>query len=195
MSNATRLDGRVQRGERNREAIADAMLALLEEGEVQPTARAVAARAGVSLRTVFQHFDDMESLYAVCIERQFARNRESYEPVDPDLDFAARVDALVAERARFYERVAPVRRATLQIAHTSPVLQEALTAGAATHRRELTALFGADVAGKNRRERLAAAEVVTSFEAWDHLRRVQGVSAAAAERIVARLTRAALEDA
>jgi AcrR family transcriptional regulator len=192
MTNATRLDGRVRRGERNRDAIAEALLALLEAGEVQPTARAVAAEAGVSLRTVFQHFDDMESLYAVCIETQFTRNRALYQPVDPALEFDARVRALVTQRARFYERVAPIRRATLQVAHTSPVLQRALATNAAGQRRELASLFERELAGKQRRDRLAAVEVATSFDAWDHLRRVQSVSVASAERVVVRLVRAAL---
>ena len=62
-------DGRVQRGERNRTAIVDALLALLEAGNAKPSARAIAEHAGCSVRTVFQHFDDMEVLYATCVER------------------------------------------------------------------------------------------------------------------------------
>ena len=64
-------DGRVQRGERNRAAIVDALLSLLEDGVLRPSARQVAERAGVSLRAVFQHFDDMESLYAEWVRRQW----------------------------------------------------------------------------------------------------------------------------
>jgi TetR/AcrR family transcriptional regulator of autoinduction and epiphytic fitness len=55
-------DGRVLRGERNREAIVEALLELYQEGDPQPPARAIAERAGVSLRTVFQHFNDMDTL-------------------------------------------------------------------------------------------------------------------------------------
>ena len=40
-------DGRVLRGERNRQAIVDALLALYEEGVLRPSANEVAERAGV----------------------------------------------------------------------------------------------------------------------------------------------------
>ena len=52
-------DGRVQRGARNREAILDACLELIRERAALPTAQDVAVRAGVQVRTVFRHFDDM----------------------------------------------------------------------------------------------------------------------------------------
>ena len=64
MPEATTIDGRVLRGERNRDAIVDALLELLAEGETSPSSREIAQRAGVSLRTVFQHFDDIDTLYA-----------------------------------------------------------------------------------------------------------------------------------
>ena len=57
-------DGRVQRGARNRELILDALFTLVASGDLQPTAEEVAQQAGVGTRTVFRHFDDMESLYA-----------------------------------------------------------------------------------------------------------------------------------
>ena len=41
-------DGRVRRGERNREAIVDALLACYESGTLRPNLADVAARAGVS---------------------------------------------------------------------------------------------------------------------------------------------------
>ena len=69
----TATDGRVLRGERNRSAIVEALLALLEEGGAKPSAKEIAERAGVSLRSVFQHFDDMEALYAECVRQQYAK--------------------------------------------------------------------------------------------------------------------------
>jgi AcrR family transcriptional regulator len=51
----------VQRGARNRAAIVAALLELVGEGELEPTAEQVAERACVGTRTVFRHFADMES--------------------------------------------------------------------------------------------------------------------------------------
>ena len=194
MAMATGVDGRVQRGARTRNGIADALLLLLEEGDSQPTARAIAARAGVSLRSVFQHFDDMESLYAMCVARQTERLASLRTPVDRSLPLAARLDALIAQRARLYERIAPVRRATLVVAPGSAVLQHALADIAAEHRQELAALFASELAGPARREQLAALEVATCFDTWDHLRRQQGLSVAAAARVLTRLARAGLNE-
>ena len=59
----TRTDGRRARGHVSRSRIVAAMIELVREGCVAPTAEQVALRADVGLRTVFRHFDDMESLY------------------------------------------------------------------------------------------------------------------------------------
>ena len=59
-SSAPEADGRVLRGARTRERIVDAVFELVSEGTVRPTAEEVASRAGVGIRTVFRHFDDME---------------------------------------------------------------------------------------------------------------------------------------
>ena len=52
-----------------REAIVDATIALLEDGDLRPTAPRVAERASVSVRSVFQHFDDLQSLHTAVAER------------------------------------------------------------------------------------------------------------------------------
>ena len=54
------VDGRFRRSVRSRERILDALRELVSEGNLRPTGQQVAARASVSLRTVFRQFDDME---------------------------------------------------------------------------------------------------------------------------------------
>ena len=68
-------DGRHQRSERSRQAIIDAMMALIEEGNLVPTAQQVSERANVGIRSVFRHFSDMESLYAT-IDTQLHKSRD-----------------------------------------------------------------------------------------------------------------------
>jgi hypothetical protein len=65
------VDGRFARSARTRLAIVDALRALNQAGDVRPTAARVAERAGVSLRTVWQHFDDLESLLLEAGQRDF----------------------------------------------------------------------------------------------------------------------------
>ena len=60
----TIVDGRTQRGERNREAIVEALVECYGDGLLQPSVDEVAARAGVSARSVHNHFVDVEALRA-----------------------------------------------------------------------------------------------------------------------------------
>jgi len=72
----TLIDGRVRRGTHNREAIIDALLACYGDGLLRPSVPEVAARAGVSPRSVHNHFADVEALrphYAMTLRHWVAR--------------------------------------------------------------------------------------------------------------------------
>src|SRR5205085_1971517 len=96
----TAIDGRVQRGTRNREAIIDALLACYEAGTLRPSLPEVAARAGVSVRSVHNHFADVEALRAEVAQRQWERH-------SPLIARASTIEELVDQRAAFYEAVTP----------------------------------------------------------------------------------------
>ena len=66
-------DGRRQRRERNRDAVVDALLAIVADGDLAPSADAVAARAGLSTRSLFRYFDDVDDLCRAAIARQHER--------------------------------------------------------------------------------------------------------------------------
>ena len=59
-----RVDGRRERGRSSYRRIVEAMMELIVEGDLSPSAARVAEEAGIGLRTVFRHFDDMDALYA-----------------------------------------------------------------------------------------------------------------------------------
>src|SRR6478752_7108957 len=77
----TSTDGRSARTLRTRQIIRDAHIALINEGELKPSARQIAARAGVSVRALWDHFKDMESLMAATAERQLAAVLEALAPL------------------------------------------------------------------------------------------------------------------
>ncbi len=56
-------DGRKIRANNSRQKIVDAMLSLVRDGDIAPSAENVASTANVGLRTVFRRFTDMEVLY------------------------------------------------------------------------------------------------------------------------------------
>ena len=175
-------DGRVQRGERNRAAIVDALLTLLEDGVLRPSAREIAERAGVSLRSVFQHFDDMESLYAECVRRQHERVTPLLTPIDVDAPFDERIEAVVVQRSRVFERIAPIRRAAVYAAAESPVLANGLATTAKRFRDQMAEVFADEVDD----ELLSVVDLVTSFDAWEQLRTTQKLSVTNARRVMAR---------
>ena len=63
-------DGRNQRRDRNRDAVVTALLELYREGQLGPSAEEIAARAGISVRSLFRYFDDVDALVRAAIARQ-----------------------------------------------------------------------------------------------------------------------------
>ncbi len=70
---------------RTRRAVVDALLALLDEGDLKPSAERVAERAGVSLRALWANFTDLETLYAAAGQRQLERQSELTRRISPRL--------------------------------------------------------------------------------------------------------------
>src|SRR5580692_6797099 len=113
-------DGRVARGQRTRRSVAEALMQLLRDGESDPTAKAVARRAGVSLRLVFHHFADMDDLYQFVGALQLRRQWTAMPRISPKLSLATRIERTVSHRATLFEEISPVRRALVRRAPSSP---------------------------------------------------------------------------
>lgn len=98
-------DGRKQRSERSRLAIVDAMLDLIEGGRIEPSAAEIAERAGVSARTVFRHFEEMDSLYREMTERMEAQIMPIVQQPFTADGWRAQLGELLDRRAMIYERI------------------------------------------------------------------------------------------
>jgi AcrR family transcriptional regulator len=181
-------DGRTVRAERTRQALVDSLLSLLDEGQLTPTAAAIAARAGVSERSVFQHFPDREALLEAVAREQYDRVVPTLRPVDSTLPLPERVEQFTAQRARLYELIGGVRRAGLLVEHESPSvagwLATARQAKAAdvqrVFKRELDALPGDHLEAVK-----AALLVLCSWSAWDSWRTHQRLSVARSKAALA----------
>ena len=172
----TTVDGRRARRHRSRDLAVDALLDLLNEGVVRPTAQQVAERSGVSLRSIFRIFDDVESLNAAACARQVTRVRHLFVDVPAEGTLASRIDQVITINGRLYESIAPVRRAALRTAPESAAVQETLARARGWVRAEVERVFADELRGA-KRDAVAALEVALSFEAWDQLRSAQGLSA------------------
>jgi TetR/AcrR family transcriptional regulator, regulator of autoinduction and epiphytic fitness len=187
-------DGRTVRGERTRQALVEALLALLDEGALRPTAEQIATRAGVSERSVFQHFPDREQLFEAVARQQYERVRPTLRPVDPTLPLPERIDTFVAQRARLYELIKGVRRAALLLEPDSDAVARGLARARNAKAHEVFKVFGREIERAPQAERgaLAAALVAAAaWPAWESYRFHQGLSAARA-RAALRLSLARL---
>jgi AcrR family transcriptional regulator len=192
------LDGRAARALRTREAIVDACIAMVEEGDLRPTAPRVAARAQVSVRSVFQHFDDLPSLHSAVGRRIADRMTALVVPVDPALPTAERVVAFAGTRATLLDAITPFRRAAQVHGPFSPQIREAIAQGTDFLRQEVQDTFApelqaAGAEGSPARAELAAAlAAAASWGSWDVLRSELGLDTAAATAVVSRTLRALL---
>ncbi len=108
-------DGRTQRSERSRTAIVQAMLELIGEGSLSPTAQQVAERADVGVRTVFRHFSDMETLFSTMNEQIKGEVESLFIEKVQTGPYEQRVDGLIERRMEIFATLAPyIRSSTLQ---------------------------------------------------------------------------------
>ena len=192
MEQPERVDGRTARGQRTRAAVVDALLALQEEGDLEPTAQRVAARAGVALRTVFGHFSDMETLWAQAGEREYAKMSALADVPSGDLPLEERVERFSASRARVLEAVLPVLRAARLREHASAALRRNREIFAEGGDAEVTAVFATELAPLDEAERavvLSAFHVVAGGPAWELLRCQRGLDVDAATDVLRRTVR------
>ena len=115
----------------------------------RPTAQQVAERSGVSLRSIFRIFDDVETLHTAASMRQIERNRHLYVEVPATGSLAERVDAVVDLHDTLYTSVAPVRRAALRAAPDSNALRAQLDRARGWLQAEIQRVFADELAASN----------------------------------------------
>jgi TetR/AcrR family transcriptional regulator, regulator of autoinduction and epiphytic fitness len=188
-----RIDGRTARAQRTRAAIVDAHLALLAAGDLKPTGERIAEAAGVSLRTLWTNFKDMETLFAAAGARLIETQNAAHRPVSPALPLRQRVEAFCEQRARMLEIIAPAARASVTREPFSAQLRLNRRIQLERSRAELEDVFGAelDAAGPARDELVNALLAMTTFASWgmwrDHLDMDVASAQAAMTRSVAAL--------
>lgn len=182
------------RGERTRRRIAEATLSLLEESDTPPTSRDIAERAGVSLRLIFHHFEDLDALHDIVGTLYADRFRPLALHVSEDLPLATRIERTVKARVKLYESIGNLGRNVTVLAPSNPAMAARLAATQEMMVRSLEATFAPELrfAGAGRRELLAALDVATSWPTWDRMRTVNHLSVASARRAMSHLLHAAL---
>jgi TetR/AcrR family transcriptional regulator of autoinduction and epiphytic fitness len=195
---ATPLDGRVARSHRTRAAIVDALIGLLEDGNVQPTIEEIAGRASVAPRTVFQHYADREALFTAVSDARSAQLEALMGAIDAGGELEDRLAETVAQRARVFEWIAPVRRAALLMEPFSDGARLAIERFRMAKRADIARVFAAEIAACPEPERatlIAALGAAGSYSCWAALREQQGLDVEQATAALHRMLRALLTPA
>ena len=93
---------------RTREAIVSSTQTLALDGEVAPIVRDIAKLAGVSARTVFQHFADTAELYVAVLGRVLTAVTGAQPEINRQWPLDQRIGVVVNHRAERYETVRPM---------------------------------------------------------------------------------------
>ena len=174
------VDGRLARTVRTRDRIVDAMLAYVLEGRTDASLAEIAERAGVTQRTLFNHFRDISDAVAAAL----ARSRELSDLLLPkpetQLPPVQRVRAWFAAAGPFYDHYSAARWASLTATRSIAGFDPRQGKGHVLGRLNAAVLELCDAVDPSLRNdpaRKAALFVMTDAMAWRLLRVQQELSA------------------
>ncbi|GDX19336.1 hypothetical protein LBMAG07_02570 [Actinomycetes bacterium] len=194
---ASPVDGRSLRRERNRQDIVDALLSLIENGETEISAALIASKAGLSERSIFRYFDDVNDLYRSVCDQAFSKEIE-YALIDDagvgSLDM--KIENFVNQRVRIYtmnEKIAPAARS---FAFKNPVIKNQLVVGRKLLRTQIIKHFAEELSVFDKQQQQVAVAIIdslTTFEYYDMMRSDQKMSVQAIKSVLTESIRKALQ--
>ncbi len=170
-----RVDGRTLRRTRNRTAVIVALLEIIREGDLHPGASQIADRAGVSHRSIFRYFDDLDDLVRTSIDHAFA---EAGPLADiPDIGegpFEQRVVRFVEARLALFALVDGTMQLARMRAATIPSIDDGIAEIARLFQTQIDQHFAAELGQFDSIERPLMVDgvlVMTSYDSYTiHLR-------------------------
>ena len=167
-------DGRRQRSDRSRRRIIEALFDLIGEGDMSPSAVSVAERADVGLRTVFRHFEDMDSIY----DEMTAELSDAVMPMImapyETTNWRDRLMESVEKRAEIFEMIFPMKVCMSLRRFQSDFIQTQYERDVALGRSTLKAILPEEIVSN--RTLFAALETTLAFTTWRRLRQDQNLS-------------------
>jgi AcrR family transcriptional regulator len=185
------LDGRHRRRVENSDAAVRAMSELFEETGGLPTVAEVAERAGISPRSVFRYFEDVDALARAAVDARFreAAAHAVLPTMPADLD--SRIDLLTATRADLYDFVGPTARLVRNRLADHPIVIETVSRSRTLLRLQIQQVFAPELddLGAESGTVLDVLDVLFSLETWGLLTESQGHRVDEARRTLATASR------
>lgn len=172
-----RPDGRNRRAAETRRKIIEAAKVMIAETSTAPTVVAVARRADVSVRSVFQHFGDVESLFVTVLDA-IGQDIVVPQQASDSRPLGQRVASVVQGLAEVFDKIVPLRVAAGQFVD-HPALIERGKAFKLELRKSTFEAFAPEFAGLDEQAREELADAIgaaLSLDAWIVLRRRDGLS-------------------
>jgi AcrR family transcriptional regulator len=171
--------GRVDRVARTREAIVASALALAAAGQVAPIVRDIAQMAGVSARTVFQHFADTAELYVAVLGRVLAALVGEAPELAASAPVEERIAVLINKCADRYEQLRPMWTFVETLQRRSPEAADMVSQVYSANSANLSQAFAAELGAlspESRQRALTALALAIAPESWVVLRQRLGLS-------------------
>ena len=171
--------GRGDRVARTREAIVASALALAAAGQVAPIVRDIAQMAGVSARTVFQHFADTAELYVAVLGRVLAALVGEAPELAGGFAFEERINYLVSQCADRYEQLRPMWTFVETLQRRSTEAADMISQIYSANTALLSQAFATELAempAESRERTLTALALAVAPESWVVLRQRLGLS-------------------
>jgi AcrR family transcriptional regulator len=188
---------RSDRVARTREAIIASALALALAGEVAPIVRDIAKMAGVSARTVFQHFADTAELYVAVLGRMLAAVAGEPPDVGAGWPIEDRVALIINQCSERCERLLPMWIFVENLQRRSPEASDLVVSLYSTNRMHLSRCFDRELTAlppETRERMLNALALAHAPESWVMLRHRLGLTVEQAREELRFLTRAIFAD-
>jgi len=171
-------DGRTLRRTRNRDSVINALLELIREGNLHPGAAQIAERAGVSHRSVFRYFDDLDDLTRTALRQDFQAAQPLIEITDiGEGTLEERVARLVEARLALYTHIRGTALVLREKAGSMPDMDAELVNMYMYYREQLRQQFAAELTAWSQTESehiVDACIVLTSFDSYDVHQRLLG---------------------
>jgi AcrR family transcriptional regulator len=185
------VDGRKHRSQKSQVRIVNAMLELVAEGNLEPSADQIADIAKVGRRSVFRHFKDMDTLYREVTDSIAATMGSIVQQPFEATDWRGKVLELVDRRAVGFEKMRPFLLAGQVHRHRSAFLKTSHARFVGMLRMILLGIVPKQLAGNV--VLVEAIDLLLSFESWSRLREDQRLSIAKSKRVLKQAIEALLE--
>lgn len=167
------MDGRRARRARNRQEVVETALALIDEGQLDPSIEQLTERSGLSARSIFRYFDGLDDLRRAVI-------REHFERIEPLLEGSKsekgpldqRIANFVESRIKINEAMSgPARTARLRAPY-APVIAKDIDRYRKVLETQVRRYFAPELKARSRAEAddlVSVIDVLVSADGWDLL--------------------------